>query len=160
MSTEVTSVRCLCGKVELEAVGIPILTTVCHCDGCREAADELEELPGAEPVKMADGGVPYVVYRKDRVICLKGAEHLREHRLKPDSPTRRVVATCCNSFLMLDFTHGHWITLVRQRVEATQAVEAAPHPARTSPMFFVRLFASWLPMGFKTPKIDYVNGVL
>ena len=29
-----------------------------------------------------------VLYRKDRVSCVRGGEHLWERRLKPDSPTR------------------------------------------------------------------------
>ena len=49
------------------------------------------------PVLNPDGGTDYVLYRKDRVQCVTGQEHLEEHRLKPDSPTRRVIATCCNS---------------------------------------------------------------
>ena len=40
-----------------------------------------------------------------------GAGYLEEHRLKPDSPTRRVIATCCNSGMFLDFTKGHWLTM-------------------------------------------------
>jgi hypothetical protein len=47
-----------------------------------------------------------------------GQEYLEEHRLKPDSATRRVVATCCNSPIFLDFTKGHWLTLYRNRFPA------------------------------------------
>ena len=44
-----------------------------------------------------------------------GAEYLEEWRLKPNSPTRRVVATCCNSAMFLDFTKGHWLSMYRNR---------------------------------------------
>ena len=47
-----------------------------------------------------------------------GQEYLEEHRLKPDSPTRRVIATCCNSGMFLDFTKGHWLTMYRNRFPA------------------------------------------
>jgi len=67
----------------------------------------LRELPGSRnPLRaigfrairaQSDGGTDYVLYRKDRVQCVTGQEYLEEHRLKPDSPTRRVIATCCNS---------------------------------------------------------------
>ena len=56
-----------------------------------------------------------ILYRKDRVQCVMGLEHLEEHRLKPESPTRRVVATCCNSAMFLDFTKGHWLSMYRNR---------------------------------------------
>ena len=51
------------------------------------------------------------MYRKDRVRCLKGAANLREHRLNGKTKARRVVATCCNTPIFLDFTDGHWIDL-------------------------------------------------
>ena len=47
-----------------------------------------------------------------------GQEYLEEHRLKPDFPTRRVIATCCNSGMFLDFTKGHWLTMYRNRFPA------------------------------------------
>ena len=43
-------------------------------------------------------------------------QYLEEHRLKPDSPTRRVIARSCNSAMFLDFTKGHWLSLFRNRV--------------------------------------------
>src|SRR5258708_40149129 len=95
---------CRCGKVRLEAVGRPILTASCYCASCREAGSRFEQLASAPPVLNPDGGTDYVLYRKDRVQCVTGHEYLEEHRLKPDSPTRRVIATCCNSRLFLDFT--------------------------------------------------------
>src|SRR5262249_36208097 len=36
-------------------------------------------------------------------LAQKGSEHL-QFRLTPDSPTRRVVASCCNSAMLLEFT--------------------------------------------------------
>jgi hypothetical protein len=50
---------------------------------------------------------------KDRVKIAQGADHLRENRLKPDSPTRRAVASYCGSSMFLDFIHGHWLTVFR-----------------------------------------------
>jgi hypothetical protein len=44
-----------------------------------------------------------------------GQQHLEEHWLKPDSPTRRVIAKCCNSAMFLDFTKGHWLSTFRNR---------------------------------------------
>ena len=98
---------CQCGKVTVEAIGRPILTASCYCASCQEAGRRLERLASAPPLLDADGGTSMILYRKDRVQCVTGRQHLKEHRLKPESPTRRVVATCCNSAMFLDFTKGH-----------------------------------------------------
>ena len=94
------------------------LTASCYCASCQEAGSRFEQLPSAPPVLNPDGGTDYVLYRKDRVQCVTGQEYLEEHRLKPDSPTRRVIATCCNSGMFLDFTKGHWLTMYRNRFPA------------------------------------------
>ena len=154
------TVECNCGGVSLKVVGGPIVTTVCHCSSCREAGRILESLPGASPILDSDGGTSFVLYRKDRVDCLRGCELLREHRLKAKSPTRRVVAACCNSFMFLDFTKGHWITLARDRFTDQALIAAAPSQGRSSALFFVRLMAAWAAMGFRTPRIGYVSGGL
>jgi hypothetical protein len=44
-----------------------------------------------------------------------GHRNLEEHRLKPDSPTRRVIAMCCHSAMFLDFTKGQWLSMFRNR---------------------------------------------
>ena len=111
--------RCLCGSVEFEVVGAPILCAVCYCDDCQEGARQIEALPNAPPVLDTDGGTPYLLYRKDRMKCSKGAEHLRDHKIKKDSPTRRVVASCCNSAMFLDFQKGHWFSAYRARFEGS-----------------------------------------
>jgi len=64
-----------------------------------------------------DGGSAYLLYRKDRIHCSRGAERLRDYRIKSESPTRRVVATCCNSAMFLDFQKGHWLSVYRARFE-------------------------------------------
>jgi hypothetical protein len=106
---------CRCGNVKFEAVGAPILTGACYCESCQEAGRRLERLPSAPPVLDPDGGTGVILYRKDRVQCLMGLENLEAHRLKPESPTRRIVSTCCNSAMFLDFTKGHWLSMYRNR---------------------------------------------
>jgi hypothetical protein len=113
-----TIARCACGRVELEAIGKPILSTACYCDDCQEGARQIEALPNARPVLDPDGGSAYLLYRKDRMKCSKGAEHLRDYKIKDESPTRRVVATCCNSAMFLDFQKGHWFSAYRARFES------------------------------------------
>ena len=109
--------RCACGSVELEAIGAPILSAACHCDDCQEGARQIESLPNARPVLDPHGGSAYLLYRKDRMNCSKGAEHLRDYKIKSESPTRRVVASCCNSAMFLDFQKGHWFSAYRARFE-------------------------------------------
>ncbi|WP_413195287.1 hypothetical protein [Pararobbsia alpina] len=93
------------------------MTTVCHCDDCQRGARLIEMLPGAAPVAERDGGTAYVLYRRDRFTCTKGAEWLRDMRLQAESPTKRVVAGCCNSAMYADFEKGHWISAYRRRVQ-------------------------------------------
>ena len=38
---------------------------------------------------------------------------LSEHRLRRESPTRRMLAACCNTPILLDFTKGHWLSFYR-----------------------------------------------
>lgn len=160
MSLPTRAVACACGKVKLRARGTPIAATVCHCSGCREAGHILQGLPNAPRILDANEGTSFVLYRKDRVDCVQGCELLREHRLSSSTPTRRVVAICCNSFMFLDFTKGHWITLFRDRIDDGRPHAGAPELKRQSAFFFVKLMLSWVGMGFRTPTIDYVLGEL
>jgi hypothetical protein len=112
-----TIARCSCGSVELETSGAPILSVACYCDDCQEGSRQIERLPNARPVRDPDGGIAYLLYRKDRMKCSKGAEHLRDYKIKKESHTRRVVATCCNSAMFLDFQKGHWFSVYRARFE-------------------------------------------
>ena len=157
---QVTEVRCRCGKVALAAQGRPILTSVCHCADCQAAGRLLEARAGAAPILDATGGVAYVLFRKDRVHCLRGREQLREHRLTAGTPTRRVVATCCNSFMFAEFTKGHWLSVVRDRIADGPAIARAPAEETKSVTFLLRLIAAWARMGFRRPRIDYVQGAL
>jgi hypothetical protein len=161
---------CQCGEVKLEAVGRPILTGSCYCTSCQQAGRRFEQLASAPPVLNPDGGTDFVVYRKDRVQCVTGQDYLEEYRLTPDSPTRRVVATCCNSPIFLEFTRGHWLTIYRDRFptgapplemrvmtqERRGGIELAddlPNYGRHSGKFILKLIAAWIAMGFRRPEI-------
>jgi hypothetical protein len=161
---------CQCGKVKLEAVGPPILTGSCYCTSCQEAGRQFEQLASAPPVLDADGGTGMILYRKDRVQCVTGQEYLGERRLKPDSPTRRVVATCCNSAMFLDFTKGHWLSMYRNRFPAgvppvemrimtkerrvgVELADDLPNYSGYPARFMLKLIAAWIAMGFRRPQI-------
>ncbi|MGO9459213.1 MAG: GFA family protein [Rhodomicrobium sp.] len=145
---------CRCQKVEIETVGPPIVSAACYCASCREAGGRFERLPAAPPVLDADGGTSFILYRKDRVRCSKGREYLKEHRLTPASPTRRVIATCCNSAMFLDFTSGHWLSIYRNRFTSdTPPPEMRAHTGR----FILKLLTSWVMMGFRRPKVTWAT---
>ncbi|HTC45358.1 MAG TPA: DUF6151 family protein [Steroidobacteraceae bacterium] len=109
--------RCRCGSVELEASGAPITSVVCYCDDCQAGARQLEALPNAGPVREPDGGVGYLPYRKDRVRIRSGAELLRGYKLRPKSATNRMVASCCNTAVLVTFDDSrHWANVYRARV--------------------------------------------
>jgi hypothetical protein len=160
---------CRCGVVVLQATGAPIVRAACYCASCQEAGRQIEQLAGSLPVLDADGGTDYVLYRKDRVRCVQGGERLESRRLRPESPTRRMVATCCNSAMVLDFTKGHWLTLYRARMtgpvpplemrvmtrkrrEGAVLPDDAPNYPAHSGRFMWKLLGTWARMGFRTPK--------
>jgi hypothetical protein len=164
---------CRCGAVVLEVTGAPIVHTACYCTSCQEAGRQIEQLAGAPPVLDADGGTDFLVYRKDRVRCVQGGERLEARRLKAESPTRRMVGTCCNSAMFLDFTKGHWLTLYRARMpgpvgplemrvmtadrrEGVALADDVPNYAAHSGKFMRRLLGAWIAMGFRAPKVDGV----
>jgi hypothetical protein len=173
MTNECTSVHCGCGKVELQIVGAPILRGICYCASCQEAGRRHQAEPGVNSVLAEDGGTDYVLYRKDRVGCVQGRDLLEERRLKPDSPTRRMVARCCNTAMFLDFTKGHWVTVYRGRLPddmppATMRLMTAERPEGVvlpddmanypghSGKFMLKLLGAWLAMGFRRPAVDGV----
>jgi hypothetical protein len=166
------SAACQCGKVKFEAAGPPILTGSCYCTSCQEAGRRFEQLASAPPVLDPDSGTSFVLYRKDRVQCVAGQEHLEERRLKPASPTRRVIATCCNSAMFLDFTKGHWLSIYRNRFPAgapplemrvmtkerrvgVKLADDLPDYSGHSGKFMLKLIAAWIAMGFRRPDITW-----
>jgi hypothetical protein len=166
------SATCQCGKVKFEAIGSPILTGICYCTSCQQAGREFEQLPAAPPLLDPDSGTGMVLYRKDRVQCVTGSAYLEEHRLKPESPTRRVVATCCNSAMFLDFTKGHWLSMFRNRFAAgvpplemrvmtaerragVVLADDVPNYPRHSGKFMLKLITAWIAMGFRRPEISW-----
>jgi hypothetical protein len=167
-----SSAICRCGATTIELAGDPIQSVACYCESCRTAARGFERVPGAPQTVNAEGGVDYCLYRKDRVKIAQGAHHLREHRLKPESPTRRVVASCCGSPMFVDFTPGHWLTIFRDRLsgqapavqmrvmtrdrpEGLELSNAIPTYETLPPRLMFKLIAAWAAMGFRRPKVAW-----
>ena len=115
VSPKITAV-CNCKRVAVVAFGPPITAAACYCDSCQEAARQIGALPNAPRVAGSDGGTEYVIYRKDRVLCTQEKEMLKAYKLDPESPTSRVVASCCNTAMLLTFDDNkHWVDLYRSR---------------------------------------------
>jgi hypothetical protein len=167
-----SSAVCRCGKTAIELAGEPIQSVICHCESCRTAARGFERDLGVPQTVNAEGGVDDCLYRKDRVKIARGGHHLREYRLKPDAPTRRVVASCCGSPMFLDFTSGHWLTVFRDRLsgqapepqmrvmtkdrpEGLELSNAIPAYDTLPPRLMLKLLAAWAAMGFRRPKIAW-----
>jgi hypothetical protein len=169
---QVLVASCRCGQTAIEASGKPIASVSCYCRSCQEAGRLLEALPGAPVLRDPDGGTRCLVFRKDRVRMAKGADRLQEHRLKSDSPTRRVVATCCNTPMFGDYTRGFWLALyrgrlpdgvaplemrvmTRERRAGTELPDDVPNCHGHSGRYMWRLLATWVAMGFRSPKIGF-----
>lgn len=166
-----TQLACKCGKVHLDVQGRPFITTECHCNSCREAAQRLGGLPGAPAILADNGGTPFILYRKDRAHITQGAEHLKAFRLTPKSVTRRIVATCCNTPMFLEFKGGHWMsiyaalwpeadrpamtirTMTADRNDLPALDDSIPSGALHTAGFFAKLFGVWAAMGFRSPEV-------
>lgn len=173
----VTHLTCDCGKVRLDVASAPIIVAECHCNSCRAAAVRLDKLAAATLVTEPSGGTNYALYRKDRVQFLSGKEHLAAFRLTPKSPTRRVVAACCNTPIFLEFEHGHWLSLygrlwpkddcpkANMRTMTGDLAEGMVLPSDIPSFkaqsfgFFARLVFAWAAMGFRSPKIAVANEI-
>ena len=173
-------ISCQCGKAVLEVRGKHIISVACYCDDCQEAAQKLATLSAANTsgILEDDDGTQFVLYRKDRVTCIKGAETLKEYRLTSNSTTRRVIATCCNTPMFLEFEKGHWLSIYNKRFTLSnqpaveqrtmtkykradvQFTDTIPSPPSHTYSFIWKLMMAWAAMKFKTPKINYVNGTI
>ena len=174
--TESRTASCQCGAVTLELTGKPIMAATCYCHSCQQAGRTFAAAPGAPGVVGSDGGTPYVLMRKDRLLWRSGSDRLEEHRLKPDSPTRRFVARCCNTPIALEFTKGHWLsiysgripedqrpaaemrTIVGDRPEGVELPDDIPNYRTPSGKFMWRLLTAWAAMGFRAPAIEATKG--
>ncbi|WP_236020651.1 GFA family protein [Devosia sediminis] len=168
---ETTTLACACGKFRVEVTGAPFITAECHCKSCRSAAQRLGALPPSRPLTSASGGVPYILYRKDRVTFPDGTSALAEFRLSDKAPTRRVLTTCCNTPVFTEFEGAHWLSMfaslwpdparpaMQIRTQTADVAEGTvldaslPAGAMTTAGFYAKLLWAWIAMGFKVPKV-------
>ncbi|WP_394763806.1 GFA family protein [Phenylobacterium sp.] len=170
--TKATHLCCTCGKVEIETVGTPIISAACCCNSCRTAAARLH---AESQILGPFGETRFELYRKDRVRFLRGVDQLQDFHLQAGAKTRRVIATCCNTPIFLEFGGAHWLnvygglwpagslpppalrTMTSDLAYASLLPTDVPNHKRQSASFFAKLFAAWIAMGFRTPEVP-VNG--
>lgn len=176
MTETSTEIKCRCGDVMLSVIGKPIINAECLCTDCQKAGVLLQVLDGAPDILDHNSATRFVIYRKDKVEFHSGHNKLREHHLEEDSSTRRVIASCCNTPVLLDFSAGHWFslygllwpeenlpkleirTMTRSKPRGVELPDNVPNPKTHNFSFFIRLFRAWVAMGFRSPKIDFISG--
>lgn len=172
------TLSCTCGQVRLAVDGAPPIASVeCCCASCQEAGARLARLPGAVSVLSPFGATRFELHRKDRIRVLAGEDQLGEFRLSPEAKTRRVVATCCNAPVFLEFKGGHWLslygrlwakgtlpplqmrTMTADLPDASVLPDDVPNARSQSLAFFAKLFRAWVAMGFRSPKVAIVGTI-
>lgn len=174
--TQLTQLACACGKVQIEVVDAPIINAECHCNSCRAFGRKMQPRGESPPFLEANGGTRFNLYRKDRIRFLKGSDLLGDVRQAHDAKTRRVIATCCNAPVYLEFPHAHWLnlygglwpkgtqpalklrTMTSDLADISSLPDDVPNKKRQSVAFFAKLFGAWIAMGFKTPNLPPADG--
>ena len=106
--------HCQCGAVEVGAWAEPIMVNTCYCDDCQAAAQQLAASADQPPAPSADGGTEFMVFRRDRIACLAGADRLQAMRLNDGTKTRRMIAGCCATPMYLAFDDKRpWVSAFR-----------------------------------------------
>ncbi len=161
--------HCRCGAVEVGAWGEPIIVNACYCDDCQAAAQRLAASANLAPAASADGGTEFMVFRRDRIACTRGADRLQAMRLTDASKTRRMIAGCCATPMYLAFDDKRpWVSAFRasfgpdappvemrictrfRRSEEKAEDGLLSHPGYP-PAMMVRILAAWPLMLFSRP---------
>jgi hypothetical protein len=95
--------QCRCGAVEIGGWSNPLVVAACYCDDCQVASERLAASANGGPTAGADGGTEFMVFRRDLIACVRGAENLQAMRLTAATKTRRMVAGCCTTPMYVSF---------------------------------------------------------
>jgi hypothetical protein len=162
--------HCRCGAVEVAAWDEPIAVNACYCEDCQAAAKRLAVgCPNSPPAAGADGGAEFMMFRRDRIACTRGADRLQPMRLTDASKTRRMIAECCATPMYLAFDDKRpWVSAFRASFGTTappvemrictrfrradQAVDdGLPSHPGYPPAMVVRILAAGVRMVFSRP---------
>jgi hypothetical protein len=161
--------HCRCGAVEIAAWADPIVVTTCYCNDCQAAAKRVAESANVGRAANDDGGTEFMVFRRDRIACTRGAENLQVMKLTAASKTRRMIAGCCMTPMYVGFEDKRpWVSAMRTTFGADAppvemrictrfrpsdgpANDGLPsHPGYPPAMMF-RILAAWPFMLFSRP---------
>jgi hypothetical protein len=161
--------HCRCGAVEIGAWAEPIVVAACYCDDCQAAARGLAASAGAAPAADADGGTEFMVFRRDRIACARGAENLEAMRLTDATKTRRMIASCCATPMYLAFDDKRpWVSAFRAsfgadapplemrictrfRRSEEKTNDGLPSHSGYPPAMILRILAAWPLVLFSRP---------
>jgi hypothetical protein len=161
--------HCRCGAVEVAAWGEPIIVTACYCDDCQAAAQRLAVSSNSLPAASADGGTEFMLFRRDRIACTRGADRLQATRLTGSSKTRRMIAGCCATPMYLAFDDKRpWVSAFRAsfgadappvemrictrfRRSEKKTDDGLPSHPGYPPAMIMRILAAWPLMLFSRP---------
>lgn len=161
--------HCRCGAVEVCAWGEPLVVSACHCEDCQAAAQRLAASADLAPTAGADGGTEFMVFRRDRIACTRGADRLQAIRLTDASKTRRMIAGCCATPMYLAFDDKRpWVSgfrasfgpdappvemriCARFRRSEKNVEDGLPSHSGYPPTMMVRILAAWPLMLFSRP---------
>jgi hypothetical protein len=161
--------HCRCGAVEVGGWGEPIIVSACYCDDCQAAAQRLAASANLASAASAGGGTEFMLFRRDRVACTRGADRLQAMRLTDASKTRRMIAGCCATPMYLAFDDKRpWVSAFRASFGANappvemrictrfrRSEEKAEDGLRSHPGYppamIVRILAAWPFMLFSRP---------
>jgi hypothetical protein len=165
--------QCACGKTELAGDGAPLSRIACYCDDCQAAGKSIDAMtPGGHSGLGADGGTVSALFRKDRVRCLRGEEGLVAHKLRPESKTCRMLASCCNSNMLTRFERAFppmvalrtYSELAPLRPELCIGTKFAPDPSKlahdvprhpgVAPSLVLKLLAASVQLALRRIPLD------
>ncbi len=161
--------HCQCRAVEIGAWGEPIIVTACYCDDCQAAAQRLAASANLAPAASVGGGTEFMLFRRDRIACMRGADRLQAMRLTDASKTRRMIAGCCATPMYLAFDDKRpWVSAFRAsfggdappvemrictrfRRSDEQAEDGLRSHPGYPPAMILRILAAWPLMLFSRP---------
>jgi hypothetical protein len=161
--------HCQCGAVEVSAWAEPIVVSACYCDDCQAAAERLAASANSALAASADGGTEFMLFRRDRIACTRGADRLEAMRLTDATKTRRMIAGCCATPMYITFDDKRpWVSAFRAsfgadappvkmrictrfRRSEEKAEDGLPSHPGYPPAMIVRLLAAWPLMLFSRP---------
>ncbi|MDB5832089.1 MAG: hypothetical protein JWR14_1919 [Caballeronia sp.] len=161
--------HCQCGAVEISAWGQPIIVNACYCDDCQAAAQRLAVTANSGPASSVDGSTEFMMFRRDRIACTRGADRLLAMRLSAPSKTRRMIANCCATPMYMAFDDKRpWVSAFRTPFGADappvemrictrfkrseeKAEDGLPSHPGYPPAMMVRILAAWPFMLFSRP---------